>query len=233
MNYNGGKNGSGVYQKIISMMPKHSVYIEGFLGSGAILRYKKPASYQSYGIEIDKEVLAQFKPDREIKGLYFYNESFLTYVKRTNLPNDTLIYLDPPYLKSVRKSKNKLYKFEFWTEEEHRELLTAVLNLKCYVMISGYDSTLYNEMLSTWRKESFTTSNRAGQKTTEIVWLNFPEPMELHDYRYLGSNFTERQQIKRKKARWKNRLLKLDTLERFALMEMIDELKNPSSHSQI
>ena len=43
MSYPGGKNGAGVYQAIINQMPPHQTYIEGFLGSGAVLRMKKPA----------------------------------------------------------------------------------------------------------------------------------------------------------------------------------------------
>ncbi|HXJ73601.1 MAG TPA: hypothetical protein VNM37_12130, partial [Candidatus Dormibacteraeota bacterium] len=43
MSYPGGKNGAGVYQRIISMMPPHQVYIEPFLGGGAIARLKRPA----------------------------------------------------------------------------------------------------------------------------------------------------------------------------------------------
>jgi hypothetical protein len=43
MVYAGGKNGAGVYQTIINLMPPHDVYIEPFLGGGAIMRQKRPA----------------------------------------------------------------------------------------------------------------------------------------------------------------------------------------------
>ena len=32
--YPGGKSGSGVYQKLINLMPPHDVHIEPFLGGG-------------------------------------------------------------------------------------------------------------------------------------------------------------------------------------------------------
>jgi hypothetical protein len=38
-----------------------------------------------------------------------------------------------------------------------------------------------------------------GGPRTEWLWFNFPEPIALHDYRYLGTGFRER--IKRKKQR--------------------------------
>ena len=53
--------------------------------------------------------------------------------------------------------------------------------------------------------------------------MNFPPPLELHDYRYLGRNFRERERIKRKKLRWLNRLHRMDSLERHAIMMAIGE----------
>ena len=40
---------------------------------------------------------------------------------------------------------------------------------------------------------------RGGRLATEWVWMNYPEPIALHDYRYLGEDFREREPIKRKK----------------------------------
>ena len=44
-NYPGAKNGSGVYQNIINLIPPHDIYIDAFLGTAAILRKKKLAKY--------------------------------------------------------------------------------------------------------------------------------------------------------------------------------------------
>lgn len=52
MIYPGGKNGYGMYQKIINQIPRHDKYIELFLGSGSILRHKRPAQ-QNTGVDID------------------------------------------------------------------------------------------------------------------------------------------------------------------------------------
>src|SRR5579883_1311551 len=59
MPYPGGKNGAGVYQQIINRMPPHSVYIEPFLGGGAIMRLKRPAAL-NIGIDRDPRVIAHF-----------------------------------------------------------------------------------------------------------------------------------------------------------------------------
>jgi site-specific DNA-adenine methylase len=57
--YPGGKGGAGVYQAIINQMPPHDVYIEPFLGAGAVMRRKRPASV-NLGIDIDPAVIAGF-----------------------------------------------------------------------------------------------------------------------------------------------------------------------------
>jgi hypothetical protein len=60
MSYPGGKNGSGVFQTIINMIPPHDVYIESHLGHGAIMRKKRPA-VRNIGIDSDPMVIATWK----------------------------------------------------------------------------------------------------------------------------------------------------------------------------
>ena len=81
-----------------------------------------------------------------------------------------LIYADPPYLLSTRSREQ--YNHEM-SEEQHIELLEALLKHKGYVMISGYDSDLYNEMLKGWYKteQDFYTQNI--QQRTDYLWMNF------------------------------------------------------------
>src|SRR4051812_1634408 len=57
MTYPGGKSGSGVYQALINLIPPHSVYVEPFLGGGAVMRCKLPARL-SIGIDLDPDVIA-------------------------------------------------------------------------------------------------------------------------------------------------------------------------------
>lgn len=227
MNYPGGKNGSGVYQNIISMMPPHKTYIELFLGSGAILRRKRKAEV-SWGVDLDSDVLNRSNYDNfSVHNLSFYEGSAINFVKYNPdvFRYKSLVYADPPYLRSVRSSKNKLYKYEFWTDDQHAELLNLLIKLPSMVMISGYDSELYNSILKDWRKESFQTTNRAGNRVTEIVWLNFPEPREFHDYSFLGKDNIDRQRIKRKASGWINKLKNLPAQERYAIMSEIEKYK--------
>lgn len=62
-----------------------------------------------------------------------------------------------------------------------------------------------------------------GGLRTESLWFNFDEPVQLHDYSFLGENFRQRERIKRKKERFIARLQKMDKLERQALLAALDD----------
>ena len=90
-------------------------------------------------------------------------------------------------------------------------------------MISGYASGLYSLRLKDWHVFTFQAQTRSGQSAIEYIWMNYPQPVALHDYSYLGDNFRERERIKRKKNRWINRLRNMDILERRAILAAIQE----------
>ena len=63
-----------------------------------------------------------------------------------------------------------------------------------------------------------------GGLAEECLWSNFPEPTELHDYRYLGEGFRERERIKRKTTRWTARLARMPLLERRCLLAALEQV---------
>jgi DNA adenine methylase len=227
MSYDGGKGGMGVWQWIINNMPPHEIYVEPFLGDGAIMRHKRPAR-RSIGVEINPAVVAERWQGHGIPGAVIICGDAIKAIDRP-WPENTLIYLDPPYLMSTRSSQRQLYTFELAERHEHIALLDLARRLRCMVAISGYESQLYAEQLLDWRTSSFWTVNRAGRRVQEWLWMNYPAPLELHDYRFLGKNFRERERIKRKKQRWAARLKSMPELERYALMDAIASLGSSSS----
>lgn len=104
-----------------------------------------------------------------LKGVQIENLPALELLKRYDT-KDVFIYADPPYLHSTRK--NNLYKHEM-TDDEHIELLEALVKHPGQVMISGYDSELYNYYLKEWRKVSKNTLAEGGLKRTEVLWMNY------------------------------------------------------------
>lgn len=85
---------------------------------------------------------------------------------------DVFIYADPPYLTDIRKQY--LYKYEM-TQEEHIMLLEKLLNHPGKVMISGYESQLYNDYLKGWGMVKKDTQAECGLKRTEVLWMNYTE----------------------------------------------------------
>lgn len=85
---------------------------------------------------------------------------------------DALFYLDPPYLRSYKKP---LYKHEMLKESDHKELIDVIKQVKGKVILSGYDSELYNKELSSWRVEKDVVKNKllGGKPAQEILWLNY------------------------------------------------------------
>lgn len=91
--------------------------------------------------------------------------------------NDCLIYADPPYLMETRTG-GKQYSYEM-DEQEHVALLQALLKHPGPVLLSGYDSDLYNDMLSSWGLALKKTRSDRGGTRTEVLWINPAADMRL------------------------------------------------------
>lgn len=106
---------------------------------------------------------------KRLKEAQIENIDSIELIKRYNNP-DTLIYCDPPYLQTLRKKG--MYKNEY-TEQQHIELLKTLLASKSKIVLSGYDSELYNTMLSDWKSDEIETTAQMGKKRIEKIWMNF------------------------------------------------------------
>lgn len=95
--------------------------------------------------------------------------------------DNTLLYLDPPYLLSTRSDK-KRYRHEFGTEH-HEMLCTRAMAAICYVAISGYDNEMYNDLLGGFYKVTgpLKRTNTSKRLTTEVLWTNY-DPIKKNIY---------------------------------------------------
>ena len=208
--YFGSKATSGLCQPIIAMMPPHDTYIETHLGGGAIMR-RKPPALRNIAIDLDPKPLEAFDCDYSVAKVPGCAHQFLsTY----DYHGRELVYCDPPYLHHTRASSRR-YRFDY-EEQDHIELLTLLKELPCPVLLSGYPSHLYDDLLRDWGTLELQVMNQNGVRT-EKLWFNFT-PDRVHWSRYAGKNFTDRQSVKRKAESWGRRYQALPRAERLAVL---------------
>lgn len=257
----GGKDGAGVYQRLINQIPPHDVFVSAFLGDCAILRRKLPAKL-SIGIDLDQANIDRWLAEQPLPGLELHCCSGIEWLRhrfelyrRHLVPSPksaaadpqgvrspapvfsgpdrprVFVYLDPPYLLETRRSRRALYRHEM-TEADHRELLATAVALPCDVMISHYPHRLYEQALGNWRTFTFQAITRGGRKATEQVWCNYPEPAELHDARFVGSNKRERERVRRRVRNWVDGLARMEQSERQAVLDAIETQWLPGTSTQ-
>ena len=210
MGYFGSKATSGLCQAIIAMMPPHDTYIESHLGGGAIMKRKPPALH-NIGIDLDPKAISSFKCSYPVELI---NGCAYGFLADYDYQGSELIYSDPPYLMRSRSSGRR-YRFDY-DEQDHVELLELLKGLPCRVMVSGYPSALYDELLVGWHTVELQVMNQGGVRT-EKLWFNFTVD-RLHWASCAGRNFTHRQQIKRKAANWARRYEALPRAQRLAVL---------------
>jgi DNA adenine methylase len=80
---------------------------------------------------------------------------------------------------STRASKKVYEKFEL-SEDDHKRLCDSLACFRGKVIVSGYDSELYNHYFANWTKVSREIVNHSSQSKTkeyktEILWRNFTD----------------------------------------------------------
>lgn len=89
----------------------------------------------------------------------------------------TLHYVDPPYVHDTRYSGAKtgrVYRHEM-NDKDHLDLLNTLLELEGMVMLSGYPSELYSDVLKDWKRvdtKARISSGRGTDTRIECLWIN-------------------------------------------------------------
>lgn len=98
--------------------------------------------------------------------------SYATCIERYQHP-DMLLYCDPPYDLSVR-SAGSMYTHEF-TEQDHRELARLLFSSPSKVAVSGYSSSMYEDMYQGWARHEaeFSSNNTSSNSRVEVLWTNY------------------------------------------------------------
>lgn len=99
----------------------------------------------------------------------------LRLIERYNT-TDALIYLDPPYVRSARKS-GALYKHEMNDQQQVR-MLEIITQSKAKIILSGYRNELYDKWLSGWEMDTTMCQTTSTAMAEEVIWMNYELPLK-------------------------------------------------------
>ncbi len=97
----------------------------------------------------------------------------LRLIERYNDPG-VLMYLDPPYLRSTRNG-GRLYRHEM-DDADHQKLLELLRASQASIVLSGYESDLYDRALTGWHKYTIAARITSAEVTQEVVWCSYEAP---------------------------------------------------------
>jgi len=105
-----------------------------------------------------------------LQGVVIENMPAIDLIKKIDR-TEVLFYVDPPYVHSTRQ-KSKRYAFEM-TDEQHIELAKCLKKCKGKVILSAYESELYNKLYSSWNKITKPCLADGARPRLEVIWKNF------------------------------------------------------------
>jgi len=237
-----------VWQRIISQMPPHDLYCEPFVGGGAVFLHKRPAAV-SVLVDADPAAVRRLAslalggggcpgigPGTHHLGgggapaglvasgaagpeVHLLVGDGISYLESRRWAPGDLVYCDPPYPVALRRQHRRMYRCDL-DAADHDRLVGVVQRLPCRVLVSGYEGEPYASGLSTWRVVRYRTRHHRGT-VEECLWANYPEPVELHDWRYWGRDYRQREKVRRLVSRWVARWSRLPVPVRQAVLERI------------
>lgn len=95
---------------------------------------------------------------------------------------DTVVYADPPYLGSTRAMRRSSdYRTDMMDDESHVRLAQVLTDTPATVLLSGYQSDLYEDLYEGWWSHTIDTSIRSSNaiagsrgRRQEVIWSNRP-----------------------------------------------------------
>lgn len=109
-----------------------------------------------------------------LQGVVIEQRDAVEVMQRFDSPT-TLHYVDPPYVLSSRTAwrtnSAKQYRHELG-DDDHRRLASALRSLSGMVVLSGYPSTLYDELYAGWQRLEKRVAADMGASRVECLWLS-------------------------------------------------------------
>lgn len=104
-----------------------------------------------------------------LQGVVIENRDAVDTILAHDSPQ-TLHYVDPPYVESSRKSFGS-YRHEM-SDGQHECLARTLSEVEGMVVISGYRSSLYDELFQGWHAIERQAFADGARERVEVLWLN-------------------------------------------------------------
>lgn len=118
--------------------------------------------WKNYSLSIQKLI-------ERLSGVVIENQDALKVIQSQQF-EDTLYYVDPPYVFATRDSGSD-YAFEY-NDDQHRELAECLKSIQGMVFLSGYKSKLYEELYLEWHCVKKKAYADGARHRTECLWMN-------------------------------------------------------------
>lgn len=105
---------------------------------------------------------------KRLKKVQIENQNAITLIERYNR-DDCLIYADPPYVLDTRTQRHYAHEMD---NDQHIKLLESLNAHSGFVLLSGYNSELYNDILTGWTKHTKMAKTEAASLKQEVLWMN-------------------------------------------------------------
>lgn len=147
---------------------------------------RKTYDTQSYQRKIHSNLPKVYE---RLQGIQVYNKNALDIMKEAADNPDVQMYLDPPYLHSLRgEGADKVY-FKEMEYIDHVRMLETIQNAKCRILLSGYHADkddLYDKYLLPygWKSRELIKIVKSSQRqeerdiASEWIWFNYDIPDE-------------------------------------------------------
>lgn len=127
------------------------------------------------GIKQTVEVRARRVLDAaaRIRSVTLESRDALDVIRDYGTDRRTCVYADPPYLGSTRATN---YGVELTADEDHVAFAQVCHDARAAVVVSGYDSQLYDDLFGDWHRVELKGATTLSGDTdrVEVLWSNRP-----------------------------------------------------------
>lgn len=123
-----------------------------------------------HGIPSRLAVVAQ-----RLRLCHVHRRHILDLVKLFADSRKAILFLDPPYPRSTLNGHEIMYAVDM-TDDEHAELAHLLRSVKCRVLMTMAQGTVYSEVLSDWTHTHYGVRSLTNSKQTEVAISNYVPP---------------------------------------------------------